>query len=57
MTEQSRYENGTQILETYHHDAWKALQENVADIAPDLAKFVAEWAFGDIYTREGLDLR
>jgi len=29
----------------------------LAEVAPDLARFVGEFAFGDLYTRPGLDLR
>ena len=29
----------------------------MADIAPDLARYMIEFPFGDIYTRPGLDLR
>ena len=28
--------------------------KSLEDIAPDLGKFIVEFAFGDIYTREGL---
>ena len=27
------------------------------DIAPDLGRYIVEFAFGDIYTREGLSLQ
>ena len=29
----------------------------MADIAPDFARYVIEFSFGDIYSRPGLDLR
>jgi 4-carboxymuconolactone decarboxylase len=29
----------------------------LADVAPDLARYVGEFAFGDLYTRPGLSLR
>jgi len=31
--------------------------ESLQDIAPDLGKYVIEFGFGDIYSREGLDLK
>ena len=31
--------------------------ESLADIAPDLGRFIIEFAFGDIYSREGLSLQ
>lgn len=33
------------------------IESGVAEIAPDFARMVIEFAFGDIYAREGLDLR
>jgi 4-carboxymuconolactone decarboxylase len=57
MTERSRYETGTSILQAHLREPWTAVQERLADVAPDLARFIAEWAFGDIYSREGLDLK
>lgn len=30
---------------------------SLADIAPDFARYLVEFPFGDIYSREGLDLR
>ncbi|GAA4438636.1 carboxymuconolactone decarboxylase family protein [Actinokineospora soli] len=34
---------------------YEAIFEPMADIAPDLSRFVAEFAFGDLYTRPGLE--
>ena len=31
--------------------------KNLKDIAPDLGRFVVEFAYGDIYERPGLDLK
>ncbi len=31
--------------------------ESLKDIAPDLARYVIEFAFGDVYSRPGLDLK
>lgn len=31
--------------------------DSLADIAPDLARYVIEFPFGDVYARPGLDLR
>lgn len=33
----------------------EAIFDAVADIAPDLGRFVAEFAFGDVYSRPGID--
>lgn len=57
----NRYENGLEKLKeltipdgdnlTGHMDIGKGFK----DVAPDLEKFVVEFAFGDIYARPGLD--
>ncbi len=58
MTDQeSRYDSGVKLLLELHDDRAKALLETMSDVAPDLARFVAEWAFCDIYQRPGLDLQ
>ncbi len=33
------------------------LEANLKDIAPDMARYVAEFAYGDVYSRPGLDLK
>jgi 4-carboxymuconolactone decarboxylase len=33
------------------------VDSGVAEVAPDFARMVIEFAFGDLYAREGLDLR
>ncbi len=57
MTGASRYDKGKELLNACNHDAWNALKENVADVCPDLGRFVAEWAYADVWAREGLDLK
>ncbi len=48
---------GKKMIDAIHPDASKALIENLKDIAPDLGRFVVEFAYGEIYTRPGLDLK
>ncbi|HVZ79594.1 MAG TPA: carboxymuconolactone decarboxylase family protein [bacterium] len=52
-----RFEKGFKKFEEIHGPVAKATLESVKDIAPDLGRFVTEFAFGDIYTRPGLDLK
>jgi 4-carboxymuconolactone decarboxylase len=52
-----RFEKGFKKFEEIHGPVAKATLESVKDIAPDLGKFVTEFAFGDIYTRPELDLK
>jgi 4-carboxymuconolactone decarboxylase len=54
---EDRYTKGLKNLEKIHPEASKALMESLKDIAPDLGRFVIEFPYGDIYEREGLDLK
>ncbi|MFH5181240.1 carboxymuconolactone decarboxylase family protein [Paenibacillus sp. TAB 01] len=56
MTEE-RYERGWEKLMTIDGEGGQRVIESLADIAPDLGKYVVEFAFGDIYSREGLDFK
>ncbi|MEN6591838.1 MAG: carboxymuconolactone decarboxylase family protein [Methanobacterium sp.] len=51
------YQRGLKHLEEHNSENYKKLRENLGDIAPDLARYVAEFAYGDIYSRRGLDLK
>ncbi len=50
-----RYQKGLKHLKENNSENYENLKEDLGDIAPDLARFVAEFAYGDIYTRPGLD--
>ncbi|MEH7475112.1 carboxymuconolactone decarboxylase family protein [Priestia megaterium] len=52
-----RYENGWKALMEGDGEGGKRVIESLKDIAPDIGKYVIEFAFGDIYTREGLNLQ
>jgi 4-carboxymuconolactone decarboxylase len=54
---QDRYQRGLAALESIDGEAGAAVIASLADIAPDLARYIIEYAFGDIYLRGGLDLR
>ncbi|MFJ8649671.1 carboxymuconolactone decarboxylase family protein [Streptomyces sp. NPDC093546] len=53
----SRYERGLAVLRETSGERGAAVVESLKDIAPDLGRFVVEFAYGDIYARPGLDLR
>ncbi len=53
----SRYEIGWKKLQEIDGETGAAVIESLKDIAPDLARFVIEFPFGDVYTRPGLDLK
>lgn len=52
-----RYKNGLELLNQMHSEAGKGVVKNLGEFAPDLAKFIIEYPFGDIYSRPALDLR
>ena len=52
-----RYARGWQNLQAVDAEAGKRVIEGLQDIAPDLGRYIVEFAFGDVYDRPGLDLR
>lgn len=53
----SRYDRGLINLNKIDGEAGEKVIEAMEEIAPDLAKYIIEYPFGDIYNRPGLDLR
>jgi len=51
-----RYERGLEKLGEIDGEAGRKVIESLQDIAPDLARYVIEFPFGEIYQRKGLDL-
>jgi 4-carboxymuconolactone decarboxylase len=52
-----RYENGWEKLMEVDGEGGKRVIESLKDIAPALGRYVIEFAFGDIYTRQGISLQ
>jgi 4-carboxymuconolactone decarboxylase len=52
-----RYARGARALAEIDGHAGQRVIDALADIAPDFARYLIEFPFGDIYTRPGLDLR
>ncbi len=52
-----RYNRGWEKLKQIDGEAGEAVVESLEDIAPDLAKYVIEFSFGDIYCRPGTTLK
>ena len=53
----NRYDRGLAQLEAIDGQAGAKVIESLRDIAPDFARYLIEFPFGDIYSRPGLDLR
>lgn len=54
---EERYQRGWDLLQRIDGSAGRAVIAALGDVAPDLARYVIEFPFGDIYHRPGLDLR
>jgi len=52
-----RYLQGLAKLREIDGQAGEHVVASLADIAPDFARYLIEYPFGDIYSRPGLDLR
>ncbi|NLU09010.1 MAG: carboxymuconolactone decarboxylase family protein [Clostridiales bacterium] len=53
----SRYELGVNKLSEVDGEGGTEVVESLKNIAPDLGKYIIEFAFGDIYTRPSLNLK
>ncbi|EPR8382539.1 carboxymuconolactone decarboxylase family protein [Klebsiella variicola] len=52
-----RYITGQEMLQRVDGHGGEAVVDSLQDIAPDFARYLIEFPFGDIYARPGLDLR
>ena len=57
MEKQDRYQRGWEKLKEVDGEGGKRVIESLQDIAPDFARYLIEFPFGDIYSRPGLDLK
>jgi 4-carboxymuconolactone decarboxylase len=58
QTEQTeRFQGGWQRLIEVDAEGGERVIESLKDVAPDLGRYVVEFAYGEIYRRPGLDLR
>ncbi|MEW9205387.1 carboxymuconolactone decarboxylase family protein [Citrobacter werkmanii] len=52
-----RFITGQKMLQKVDGKGGDEVVESLQDIAPDFARYLLEFPFGDIYSRPGLDLR
>jgi 4-carboxymuconolactone decarboxylase len=57
MNDQDRYQRGWEKLKEVDGEAGERVVESLRDIAPDFARYLIEFPFGDIYSRPALDLK
>lgn len=53
----SRYERGLEKLKEIDGEAGEKVIQSLKDVSPDLGTYIIEYAFGDVYSRTGLDLK
>ena len=56
-TENERFERGHALLNKIHGTTGQDVLKGISETSPDLSKFITEYAFGDIYSRDALALR
>ena len=52
-----RYEKGKECLEGIQNSSVEEIFKDLEDIAPDLSRFVVEFPYSEIYTRDEVDLK
>jgi len=57
MQQSERYKLGWEKLKEIDGEAGEKVINSLKDISPDLGRFIIEYSFGDIYSRETLDLK
>jgi len=55
--DEERYKRGLDKLVEVDGEAGERVVESLKDISPDLARYLVEFPFGEIYSRPGLDLK
>ena len=55
--ENTRFAQGSDLLSRIDGEGGTSVIESLADIAPDVGRYIVEFAFGDIYARPALSLR
>ena len=53
----TRYSKGKEVLESIQERSVEEIFEGIEDIAPDMSRFVVEFPYAEIYTREEVDLK
>jgi 4-carboxymuconolactone decarboxylase len=57
MDDNERYRKGYDILKRLDAEESDKILKNLCSFAPDMGRFIVEFAYGDIYNRAGLDLK
>lgn len=52
-----RHHRGVEKLREIHGEAGEKIVDALGEVSPDLARYIYEFPFGDVYSREGLSLK
>lgn len=55
--EQTRFELGLERLKEVDGTGGETVVKSLEEVAPDLGRYIVEFAFGDIYSRSGLSMK
>lgn len=55
--EQTRFELGLERLKEVDGAGGETVVKLLEEVAPDLGRYIVEFAFGDIYSRSGLSMK
>ncbi len=55
--EQDRFVRGWKKMQEIDGEAGEKVEDNLKDISGDLGRYIIEYSFGDVYSREGLTLK
>ncbi|SEP47708.1 carboxymuconolactone decarboxylase family protein [Amycolatopsis saalfeldensis] len=54
MTEEERYQLGVETMNAVGDGSAQRVIESLGDIAPDMARQIVSWGFGEVYSRPAL---
>jgi 4-carboxymuconolactone decarboxylase len=57
MEESERFKRGWELLEQVDGEPGDRVMEGVGSLSPDLARYIIEFPYGDIWSRPGLSLK
>lgn len=55
--ESERFKKGWEVLNSINSESGERILNMLKDVSPDMARFVIEFPYGDIYSREDLNLK
>jgi 4-carboxymuconolactone decarboxylase len=57
MSDNERYDRGWELLESIDGEKGDKIVADVGRLSPDLARYIFEFPYGDVWSRPGLDLK